>query len=62
MIELSITCRNSEKSMTHKHLTYEMPLIVSKDDPTLSKLVQESEREFGPDIEDVIVKLKYTWR
>ena len=60
VIELAVTVRNSERSLTHKHLVYDS-ISMNPEDPTLSRIVSEAKKAFGNSIEDVIVKTKFVW-
>lgn len=68
MIELSITVRNSESSLTDKHLVYDAGLTLTHDDARLTQLVEQAIAKFSPtksdqeDPFDVIVKAKFIWQ
>lgn len=61
MIEVSVTIRNDESTLTQKHLVYDENVRVSHEDPVLAGLVAQAEKDFGKAFEDVIVKIKYSW-
>ena len=60
MIELSITVKNEEKSMTKKALLYET-LNLDTSDEKLQSMVREAQKEFGMDATDTLVRAKMVW-
>ena len=61
MIELAITVRNDDRSMTQKHLLYDTPITVSHEDEVLKQLVEDARRLFGDSPEDILLKIKFQW-
>jgi len=60
MLELAITVKNEEQSLTQKHLIYDK-IEVSHDDTILSNYVELAKSAFGENIEDIILKIRFVW-
>jgi hypothetical protein len=61
MIEISITAKNEEKRLTHKHLDYSGNTAINRDNENLKKYVDAITREFVDAIDDIIIKIKFIW-
>lgn len=57
MIEVSVKVSNSELSLTEKYLEYQA-FSLSKDDPKLSKMVEDTVKKFKGDVEDIRIVAK----
>ena len=64
MIELSITFKDSERTLTKKSLNYNS-FLLAKDNEELLKMVEDVALEFKGEVEtespDITVKAKMTW-
>lgn len=65
-VELAITVRNSERSLTERHNLYPQEGVVdirlSKSDPTLLALAAKAVEHFGEEPEDLVLKFKTIWK
>lgn len=61
MIEITVSCKDDERSMSHRFLIHNEGLSLSHDDPELSRCVNEAIKKFGDEPSDIIIKFKYTW-
>ncbi len=61
MTELKIIVRGEDTSLTKEFLIHEDGISLSHDDPTLSKMVQDTIADFKGIVDDVLLKFKYTW-
>ncbi len=59
--ELSITIKDSEKSLTKKYLQYE-EYVVSEQDAVIDNAIKETLSNFDGEPEDIIVKIKMVVR
>jgi hypothetical protein len=61
VIELSVKVSNSEQHYTQKFLIHQEGLSLSHDDPELARMVNEAIANFKGSVDDVLVKVKFTW-
>jgi hypothetical protein len=61
MTEIAITVKDSEQSLTQKHLVHDTIISVAHEDLTLKRLVESAIKDFHGHPEDVLVKIKYVW-
>lgn len=55
--EITIICKNEEKTMRSKHLIYD-DIMLSVNDPIISQIIRDSVKDFGDS--DCSVKFKAT--
>lgn len=62
MIEVAVTIKDEEVSMTEKFLIYE-PFMVSHDDASLQSLVKQTQDKIKADLHDpdIMIKIKFPW-
>lgn len=61
MIEVSIKVSDDSSSLVKKHLLHEEGLSLSHDDAILAAWVNEAIEEFKGNVDDVVIKTKFTW-
>jgi hypothetical protein len=61
MIEVTVKISNDETRYSKKYLIHQEGLVISKDDKTLKAYVDQAISEFQGTIEDVVIKIKFTW-
>lgn len=61
MIEVTIRISNDEQNYNQKFLLHHEGLSLSKEDPELLRMVNETLANFKGHVEDVLVKIKFTW-
>ncbi len=61
MIEIKITVKGDDLTVSEKYLVHEEGIILSHDCPQLGKMVHDTIAKFKGTVEDVLVKIKYTW-
>ena len=63
MIELTIKILDEDLSITERFVHYDSPIVLSRDDPTLQKMVNDTMAKFNGTLQnpDIIVKTKMTW-
>ena len=59
--EVAVKICNEEQSYIQKFLLHDEPFTVSKDDPALQAMVNNTIENFKGVVEDVLVKIKFTW-
>ena len=59
-VEVKVKVSNEEQKYTQKFPCYQ-PISISKDDPTLAKMVEETLKNFKGDVDDVKILFTYTW-
>lgn len=62
MIEVAVTIKDEEVSMTEKFLIYE-PFLVSHDDESLKELVKQTQDKIKANLNDpdIMIKIKFPW-
>lgn len=62
MIEVAVTIKDEEVSMTEKFLMYE-PFMVDHNDATLKELVKQTQDKIKADLNDpdIMIKIKFPW-
>lgn len=61
MIEIAVKVSDEDQTLTQKFLVHEEGIILSHEDPILSKMVQDTVNNFKGKVDDVVVKIKYQW-
>jgi len=63
MIEIAVRVSNEEKRMTKKSIHYVKDGVIelTHQDPTLVKLVAESQMEFADEPMDTLITMKMDW-
>jgi hypothetical protein len=61
MIELAIKISNDEQHYTQKFLIYKEDIVLNRNDPELLRMLKETMENFKGPVEDVLVKIKFTW-
>jgi hypothetical protein len=61
MIEIAIKVTGDDQALTRKFLIHEEGMILSHNDPVLSKMVTETIEAFKGNVDDVLIKIRYTW-
>ena len=59
-VEVKVKVSNDEQKYSQKFPCYDS-ITISKDDPTLAKMVEEAIRNFKGDVDDVKVIVTYSW-
>ena len=59
-VEVKVKVSNDEQKYTQKFPCYEA-ICISKDDPTLAKMVEEAIKNFKGDVDEVKVTFAYNW-
>ena len=62
MVEVSVTVKNDERSLTHKYVDYSGNITASVDDPILMQYADEVVKLFGAEPDDVSAKIKIIFR
>ena len=60
-VEIAITVKDSEQSLTQRHLLYQSEMKLSHEDQILAGLVEGAIKNFHGTPNDVVVKLKMQW-
>ncbi len=61
MLEISVKVSNSDQTFVMKYLEYSEDIVLSKDDPKLSSMVEKAVKSFGGIVDDVVVRIKLVW-
>lgn len=65
MIELSITIKDEERTLTKKEILYDTNLVFSRNNEILLSLVEGVVQEFKGDVQadspDIIIRAKMVW-
>lgn len=61
MIEISVKVSGDDRTLTHKFLLHNEGLVVSHDCEELKRMVNLTIENFKGEIDDVLVRIKYTW-
>jgi len=61
MLEISVKVSNADQTFVMKYLEYAEDIVLSKDDPKLSGMVEKAVKAFGGVVEDVVVRIKLVW-
>lgn len=59
MIEISITISNEEQKFTKKFMDYDQA-IISKDNPVMQKMIEETISGFPGNVDDVRVRISFS--
>jgi hypothetical protein len=59
-VEVKVKVSNEEQKYTQKFPCYES-ITISRDDPVLSKMVEDTLKNFKGDVDEVRVVFTYTW-
>jgi hypothetical protein len=60
MIELTVKVKNSERTLSQKHVIYD-PVTLQTEDSFLNELVKEATGVFGEEFDDVEIKTRMSW-
>lgn len=61
-IEVAVRIANEDQTYTQKFLLQEVEAFsISKEDPELQKMVNETIQNFKGPVDDILVKIKFTW-
>lgn len=61
MIEIKVKVQGDDQTLVEKFLINDENLRLSKDDPEMFKLVDETIKKFKGSVEDVVVGIKWQW-
>ena len=61
MLEVIVRVKGEDQILNRKFLCYEENVQMNHDDPHLKKMVEATISDFKGEVEDVLVKIKYTW-
>lgn len=61
MLEITVKVSNCDQTFVTKYLEYSEDILLSKDDPKLSDMVDKAVKAFGSGVEDVVVRIKMVW-
>lgn len=59
MFMLKIKLRNSEKSATYTYEVFDEGVVIDTTDPVLTKYVEIAKKDFGNEIEDLLMKIQF---
>lgn len=61
MVEISVKVSNADQTFVMKYLEYSEHIVLNKDDPILSAMVEKAVKAFGGVVDDVVVRIKLVW-
>ena len=61
MLEITVKVANEENTLVSKYLEYSEDIVLTKDDPKLSTMVDKAVKAFGGEVSDVVVRIKMVW-